>query len=211
MSEGGIDEHQEEPIAVLPTYNKPKPNIINPMALGGFGKSKITNENTSTINNTNIINPMAPDGFGKSKITNENTNTINNTTAITQPETMATIATENTQEQIKDMPNKLDNLKSNEDEIISIRENVAEINPQSNVLIEKIESTTPRSQNHSLDLGNFVESQKHDGKSKTGSKKSSISSRKNNNNNTSGGGVNPLIIKGLQDKVEGISSKIDDI
>lgn len=58
-------------------------------------------------------------------------------------------------------------------------------------------------------LGSFVESQSavH---SKKGSQKSTMS-KKSNKDNGGGGGVNPLILKGLQDKVEGISAKIDDI
>jgi len=61
-------------------------------------------------------------------------------------------------------------------------------------------------------LSNFVESQKGDF-AKTGSKKSMMSknSKSSKGGGGGGGGVNPLIISGLQTKVEGISAKIEEI
>lgn len=69
-------------------------------------------------------------------------------------------------------------------------------------------SATPK--NDLNNLSNFVESQSavH---SKKGSQKSTMSKNSNNKNAGGGGGVNPLILKGLQDKVEGITAKIEDI
>lgn len=180
-----LEDEYEEPkvdlVAQLPSAQEKKAPG-NPMLLGGFGKKKEDKKGEDNMNNTGYTKSTAPD----------------------------TVVTDNTNEE-KDTVHYI---KSNEDEIENLSHQ-ADVHTISGIQSENI---TPKNNVNEGgaeklgDLSNFIESQKDDF-AKTGSKKSMMSknSKSSKAGGGGGGGVNPLIITGLQNKVEGISAKIEEI